>query len=141
MLFTRATSPVFASLEVNGHELGTHAHPNIQMGPLNGSMWGNRPIAMERPFITAALTQQIWSDNKRWADSLATVNVAMCAMPFLCSDEGQLTSQFGFTSDPGDRSEKGLDYFGHLVRHPFRRPPMIGWGMNWKRIGRPLRLS
>ena len=112
--------PVFASLESHGHELGAHAHPSIQMGPLNWINVGEQTCRYGAPIYNAALTQQVWSNAKQWVDSLATVNVSMCAMPFLCSDEGQLTSQFGFTSDPGNRSEKGLDYFGHLVRHPFR---------------------
>jgi|GEM_PF-1718671 hypothetical protein len=116
----RGDQEVFASLEANDHELGTHAHPIIQMGPLNWVNVGEQTSRYGIPIYNAALTQQIWSDATRWVDSLTAVNVSICAMPLLCSDEGQLTAQFGFTSDPGNRSEKGLDYFGHLVRHPFR---------------------
>jgi hypothetical protein len=50
----------------------------------------------------------------------AEQNKIMCAVPFKCSDEGQLMDEFGFTASPGNRSEKGTAYFGHIVWNPWR---------------------
>ncbi len=111
---------IFAQLENEGHEIGTHTHMEIQLGPFQ---WVDRSYATCRygtPIYDSALTAQVWADNKYWVDQISSFNHTVCAVPFLCSDEAQWMTQNGFTADPGNRSEKGLDYLGHLVRHPFR---------------------
>ncbi len=112
--------PFFDLLESEGHQLGTHAHPRIQVAPLTWIDVDQSTYRYGVPFYDPLMTAQIWSDNTYWINQLTADNRAMCAFPFLCSTEGSLMTQFGFVSDPGNRSEKGLDYFGHLVRHPFR---------------------
>jgi len=111
---------LFRDLEADGHELGTHAHSVVYQGPFN---WLDVTDSTGRygiPNYDPLWTQQIWNDATYWVDQLTDSNLTMCAFPFLCSDEGQFMNQFGFLSGPGNRSEKGLDYLGRLIRHPFR---------------------
>jgi hypothetical protein len=55
-------------------------------------------------------------------DAIGTsgLNQTMCAVPFLCSDEGLMMADLGFTYAAGNRSERGLGLFGHIVWNPFR---------------------
>lgn len=112
--------PFFADLEAEGHELGTHAHNIIWDSPLHWIQVGEQTCRFGVPLYNHDITLQIWSDARRWVDSLTTSNQTICAFPFLCSTESELMTTNSYIADPGNRSEKGLDYLGHLVRHPFR---------------------
>jgi hypothetical protein len=110
----------FSQLETDGHELGTHAHSIIQVAPFSWFDLSELTYRYGIPVYNDTLSQQLWWDAKHWADSLTTANRSICAGSFLCSTEGQLITANGFLCSPGSRSEKCLDYTGHLMRHPFR---------------------
>jgi len=112
--------PFFEQLEAEGHELGTHAHTQIQIGPESWWQIGGLTARYGIPVYNDSLTQVVWYDAKSWVDSLTTQNNNICAMPFLCSTEAQLMADNGLLGSPGNRSEKCLDYLGYLMRHPFR---------------------
>ncbi|MBU1881731.1 lamin tail domain-containing protein, partial [bacterium] len=112
--------PFFQSLEADGHEVGTHAHSIVQTGPYE---WVSVDSATQRygiPIYSQDATEQVWSDAKSWVDMLTPNNNSICAFPFICSAEGGLMLDNGFLASPGNRSEKGLDYTGFLLHHPFR---------------------
>jgi hypothetical protein len=108
---------VMQQLLTHNHELGTHFHTQYRIGP---DHWGsyNCTIRYGVPLYNADSTQTLWSDNKTWVSLLAPNNTSACSWSFLCSTEGQLMQQFGYTASPGNRSEKCLDYTGVLMEHP-----------------------
>ncbi len=108
---------VYDQILVHGHEIGTHFHDQYRLGPNN---WGAYTCTNRYgvPLYNPDSTERLWSDNKTWVSLLTPNNTTMCSWSFLCSTEGQLMQQFGFTAGPGDRSEKCLDYTGTLMHHP-----------------------
>jgi hypothetical protein len=118
----------FEQLLAAGHEIGSHAH-RLTYDP-EQDLWiahVDETNKYGRPNYDAALTLQSWEDAYTYVDRLLTQigasgqNQTMCAVPFMCSDEGQLMSQFGFTIAAGGRSEKATSYFGHIVWNPWRQ--------------------
>jgi hypothetical protein len=117
----------FRELLDAGHEIGSHAH-RITYDPVQ-DLWISQVDKLDRygrPNYDAALTRQCWADADSYVDTvLADLGVSgqnqtMCAFPFMCSDEGQMMGDFGFTIAAGNRSEKGAYYFGHMVWNPWR---------------------
>jgi hypothetical protein len=110
-----------------GHEIGSHAHQLIY--DPDQDLWISTADEVRRyghPYYDATIARQSWDDADRYVDALLAEigvtgqNQTMCAVPFKCSDEGQLMDEFGFTIASGNRSEKGTTYFGHLVWNPWR---------------------
>jgi hypothetical protein len=117
----------FRDVLAAGHEIGSHAH-RITYDPAQ-DLWLNRVDEINRygqPNYDAALAQQCWNDAYEHVaavlDATGTTgqNQTMCAVPFKCSDEGQLMHEFGFAIAAGNRSEKGPNYLGHIVWNPWR---------------------
>ncbi|TKJ36834.1 hypothetical protein CEE37_14715 [candidate division LCP-89 bacterium B3_LCP] len=112
--------PFLEQLENEGHELGTHAHTMVQLAPFTWLDVDEQTHRYGIPIYNGPITEQTWSDAKYWVDSLTTNNHTFCGTAFLCSTEGQMMTSNNFLCGPGNRSEKGPDYLGHLLRHPFR---------------------
>ena len=117
----------FQELLAVGHEIGSHAH-RLTYDPAQDT-WIAHVNELNRyghPNYDAELAHQSWNNAHLYVDAMLTEigateqNQAMCAVPFKCSDEGQLMDQFGFTVASGNRSEKGPAYFGHIVWNPWR---------------------
>jgi hypothetical protein len=117
----------FRELVEAGHEIGSHAHRITYASARD--LWVGRVDELNRygrPNYDAALARQCWEDADRYMDQVVAEigapeqNQSMCAVPFKCSDEGELMGDFGFTIAPGNRSEKGTTYFGHIVWNPWR---------------------
>ncbi len=117
----------FRELVDAGHEIGSHAHRIIY--DAERDLWVGCVDEVNkygRPNYDVALTHQCWEDADRYMDQVvaeigaAGQNQSMCAVPLMCSDEGQLMEEFGFTIAPGGRSEKSTTYFGHLAWNPWR---------------------
>lgn len=108
---------VFQQIMDHGHEIGTHCHAQVHIAPLTWQYYA----CTQRygiPIYNPDSTERIWHDNNYWVNQITPNNTSMCVMPFLCSDEGQLMQEFGYTSDPGNRSEKALNYTNVLMHHP-----------------------
>jgi len=117
----------FRALLDAGHEIGSHAHRITY--DASTDTWIKCVHELDRygrPHYDAALAHQCWEDAYHYVDAVlgeigaTDQNRTMCAIPFMCSDEGQLMSAFGFTIAAGNRSEKGTSYFGHTVWNPWR---------------------
>jgi hypothetical protein len=117
----------FEALLAAGHEIGSHAHRITYDAAQD--VWVSRNNEVDRyghPHYDAAVASQCWEDAYAEVDAVlqaigaAGQNRTMCAVPFMCSDEGQLMSAFGFTIAAGNRSEKGPAYLGHMVWNPWR---------------------
>jgi hypothetical protein len=117
----------FRTLLDAGHEIGSHTHRLTYDSAQD--LWISHVEEVDRygrPHYDAALANQCWADADRYVDAAlddigaAGQNQTMCAVPFKCSDEGQLMQEFGFTIAAGNRSEKGSSYFGHMVWNPWR---------------------
>jgi hypothetical protein len=117
----------FRNLLAAGHDVGSHAHRLTY--DEEQDLWiahVNELSKYGRPNYDPELTLQAWDDAYRYVDAVLTgigateQNQVMCAVPFMCSDEGQLMNQFGFTIAAGGRSEKSTSYFGHIVWNPWR---------------------
>jgi len=117
----------FQDLLGAGHEVGSHAHRMIY--DPGQDLWVGKVNELNRygrPNYDTELTRQTWNDADKYVDEvLSTIgapsaNQTMCAVAFKASDEGQLMSEFGFTSAAGNRSEKAPNYFGHIVWNPWR---------------------
>jgi hypothetical protein len=117
----------FRNLLADGHEIGSHAH-RIIYDPQE-DVWIPLVDVLNRygqPQYDAELAKQSWADADRFLDMLlqqidvSGQNRTMCAVPFKCSDEGLLMSEYGFEFASGNRSEKGTSYFGHTVWNPWR---------------------
>jgi hypothetical protein len=108
---------VMQQLLTHNHEIGTHFHTQYRLGPDN---WGsyNCTIRYGVPQYNPDSTLTLWTNNKTWVSMLTPNNTSVCSWSFLCSTEGQLMQQFGYTASPGNRSEKCLDYTGVLMEHP-----------------------
>jgi hypothetical protein len=117
----------FRELIDAGHEIGSHAHRITYDADMDlWISWVDELNRYGRPNYDAALARQCWEDADTYMDQVIAEigapeqNQIMCAVPFLCSDEGQLMGDLGFTIAPGNRSEKGTSYFGHIVWNPWR---------------------
>jgi hypothetical protein len=117
----------FRALLDAGHEIGSHAHRmTYDTAEDSWVVHVNDMARYGRPNYDAALARQAWTDADRYVDAvLADIgapdqNQTMCAVPFLCSDEGQMMTDLGFSTAAGNRSEKGPAYLGHIVWNPWR---------------------
>jgi hypothetical protein len=117
----------FEELLAAGHEIGTHAHRLTYDAAQDLWVWqGDKLDKYGRPNYDFQLAEQSWSDADSYLDALlaqigsAGENQSMCAVPFLCSDEGLLMDEFGFSIAAGGRCEKATSYFGHIVWNPWR---------------------
>jgi hypothetical protein len=117
----------FRALLDAGHKVGSHAHRMVYDAAQDAwTVHVNEVARYGRPNYDAALALQAWTDADRYMDAvLANVGAAgqnqiMCAVPFLCSDEGQMMADLGFSIAAGNRSEKGPAYLGHIVWNPWR---------------------
>ena len=119
-VISEGDSEFFRDLELLGHELGSHMHNIIQLGPYNWTDVGNYTSRYGRPTYDSCYTYDIWNDCTYQLSRLTPNYHSVCACPFLCSTEGELAQQFGYIVMPGNRSEKCLDYTGNLMRHPMR---------------------
>jgi hypothetical protein len=117
----------FRELVEAGHEIGSHAHRITY--DAGRDAWVGRVDELSKygyPSYDAALARQCWEDADRYMDQVVEEigageqNQTMCAVPFMCSDEGQLMEEFGFSIAAGGRCEKGTSYFGHMVWNPWR---------------------
>jgi hypothetical protein len=117
----------FSNLLAAGHEIGTHAH-SLTYDPAE-DLWLERIDEVRRygrPVYDAALAQQSWYEADGYMDVVMEAigayggNQTMCAVPFICSDEGLMMAEYGFTFAAGNRSERGLGLFGHVVWNPWR---------------------
>jgi hypothetical protein len=117
----------FEDLLAAGHEIGTHAH-SLTYDP-DQDLWLERIDEVRRygrPVYDADLAYQSWYEADLYMDMVMEaigtdgLNQSMCAVPFLCSDEGTMMAELGFKYAPGNRSERGLGLFGHIVWNPFR---------------------
>jgi hypothetical protein len=117
----------FRALLEEGHEVGSHAHRLTYDSAQD--IWishVNEVNRYGRPNYDADLARQAWVDADRYVDQVMDgigakgENQTMCAVPFKCSDEGQMMTDLGFSIAAGNRSEKGPQYFGHIVWNPWR---------------------
>lgn len=117
----------FETILAAGHEIGTHVHP-VTYDPDQG-LWVGWPQELPkygRPTYDAALSQQAWGDSHQYVAAVLEAlgvtdqNRVVGPFPFMCSDEGMLLEEYGFSIAAGDRAEKGAEYFGHMVWNPFR---------------------
>jgi hypothetical protein len=117
----------FRELLDAGHEIGSHAH-RISYDAATDS-WIKRRSELDlfgRPNYDPAVARQCWDDADRFIDTiLAQIgstgqNQTMCATALTLSDEPNLMDEFGFTIAAGNRLEKGINYFGHIVWNPWR---------------------
>jgi hypothetical protein len=117
----------FESLHEAGHEIGSHAH-RISYDAAS-DIWIKRRAEIDlfgRPNYDAAVARQCWDDADRFIDTIVAQigatgqNRTMCATALTLSDEPNLMDEFGFTIAAGNRLEKGINYFGHIVWNPWR---------------------
>jgi hypothetical protein len=117
----------FTHLLEAGHELGTHAH-SLTYDSVQ-DLWRERIDEVRRygrPVYNADLATQSWYEADYYMDAVmdaigtAGSNQTMCAVPFLCSDEGLMMAEYGFSYAAGNRSERGLGLFGHIIWNPWR---------------------
>lgn len=118
-LLVSGDSAIYRQWEREGHELGAHAHSIARDGAgrwyevTNTGRYGMPQYNYQSTWLT-------WHDCDFYVDQLTQNKHTICAMNFMCSDEGDLALEFGYEVTAGNRSEKCLDYTGHLARHPMR---------------------
>jgi len=117
----------FRALLDAGHEIGSHAH-RITYDP-GTDAWikrGEELGLFGRPNYDPELARQCWDDADRYVESVlsqigaAGQNQIMCSTALSLPDEKNLMAEFGFTIAAGNRLEKGINYFGHMVWNPWR---------------------
>jgi hypothetical protein len=117
----------FTDLLEAGHEIGTHAH-SLTYDP-DRDLWLERIDEVRRygmPVYDSDLAYQSWSEADQYMEAVLDAigeggsNHTICAVPFKCSDEGLMMADLGFSYAAGNRSEKGLNSFGHIVWNPYR---------------------
>jgi hypothetical protein len=117
----------FRALLDAGHEIGSHAHRITY--DAGEDVWVKRREELSilgRPFYDSEVARQCWEDAKRYVDAVLEnigaegQNQTMCSTALTLAEEANLMDEFGFTIAAGNRLEKGIDYFGHVVWNPWR---------------------
>jgi len=117
LILSHDDSIFFAEVENAGNELGGHDHGKVKIAPFQ---WEYPELSCRygQPVFNYESTHQSWGDVAAQIDLLTNNKHSICACAFLCSNEAELATEFGYTCTPGNRSEKYLDYTGQLMRHP-----------------------
>jgi hypothetical protein len=117
----------FSELLNAGHEVGSHAH-RITYDPAT-DMWTGHVEELSifgNPNYDPALSREIWNTAYEPVETVlnelgvADQNATMCSTALSLSDEINLMEEFGYTIAAGNRMEKGVNYFGHIVWNPWR---------------------
>jgi hypothetical protein len=108
-----------------GHEIGSHAHRIAY--DAGTDTWVKRRAELDlfgRPNYDRGVARHCWDDVDQYVDTVLTrvgavgQNQTMCATALTLSDEKNLMAGFSFTIAAGNRREKGVNYFGHIVWNP-----------------------
>jgi hypothetical protein len=117
----------FRALLDGGHEIGSHAHRITY--DAGSDIWTKHVEELSlfgQPNYDPELARQCWQDATQYVDAvLAQIgatgqNQIMCSTALSLPDEENLMAEFGFTVAAGNRLEKGINYFGHMVWNPWR---------------------
>lgn len=126
---------VFTDLISAGHEVGTYVIPFCR---ISSNVWTdvrsqipNFPSATPR---NDGLLSRAWTENTAAVNSLigSVNNKTVHSTHFLLQLEETLLTVNGFSTSFATRKNKGLEYIGHPVEHPFRPTIVTTAGLELK---------